>query len=142
MEMLYEDMPDKVRGASLILQLARNPDYLEELCQNGKFCLSHCIYDCMCVCFLSMHVSRRLADSEFMILSTETVLGALARVLREDWKKSLDLSYNIVYIFFCFSVFSNFHTVISHFKVSSQSFHFVGGVSNIKPTHPLLNQIR
>lgn len=35
MEMLYEEMPEKVRGASLILQLARNPDYLEELCQNG-----------------------------------------------------------------------------------------------------------
>ncbi|XP_068216893.1 kinesin-associated protein 3 isoform X3 [Palaemon carinicauda] len=82
MEMLYEEMPEKVKGASCILQLARNPDYLEELCQN------------------------------------ETVLGALARVLREDWKKSLDLSYNIVYTFFCFSVFSNFHTVISHFKVS------------------------
>lgn len=36
MEMLYEDMSEKVRGASLILQLARNPDYLEELCQNGE----------------------------------------------------------------------------------------------------------
>ena len=36
MEMLYEEMPDKVRGASFILQLARNPDYLEELCQNGE----------------------------------------------------------------------------------------------------------
>ncbi|XP_045615495.1 kinesin-associated protein 3 isoform X2 [Procambarus clarkii] len=91
MEMLYEDMPEKVRGASLILQLARNPDYLEELCQN------------------------------------ETVLGALARVLREDWKKSLDLSYNIVYTFFCFSVFSNFHTVISHFKIGSLCMDIIDG---------------
>ncbi|KAG7176251.1 Kinesin-associated protein 3-like, partial [Homarus americanus] len=91
MEMLYEDIPEKVRGASLILQLARNPDYLEELCQN------------------------------------ETVLGALARVLREDWKKSLDLSYNIVYTFFCFSVFSNFHTVISHFKIGSLCMDIVDG---------------
>ncbi|XP_045119018.1 kinesin-associated protein 3-like isoform X2 [Portunus trituberculatus] len=91
MEMLYEDMPDKVRGASFILQLARNPDYLEELCQN------------------------------------ETVLGALARVLREDWKKSLDLSYNIVYIFFCFSVFSNFHSVISHFKIGSLCMDIIDG---------------
>ncbi|KAK8721272.1 hypothetical protein OTU49_012869, partial [Cherax quadricarinatus] len=91
MEMLYEDMAEKVRGASLILQLARNPDYLEELCQN------------------------------------ETVLGALARVLREDWKKSLDLSYNIVYTFFCFSVFSNFHTVISHFKIGSLCMDIIDG---------------
>ena len=36
MEMLYEEMPDKIKGSGLILQLARNPDYLEELCQNGK----------------------------------------------------------------------------------------------------------
>ncbi|XP_071530765.1 kinesin-associated protein 3 isoform X1 [Panulirus ornatus] len=91
MEMLYEDMAEKVKGASFILQLARNPDYLEELCQN------------------------------------ETVLGALARVLREDWKKSLDLSYNIVYTFFCFSVFSNFHTVISHFKIGSLCMDIIDG---------------
>lgn len=80
-ELLYEDLPSKIKGTALLLQLARNPDYLNELAQN------------------------------------EAVLGALARTLREDWKKSLDLSYNIVYIFFCFSAFSNFHSVISHFKV-------------------------
>ncbi|KAK1796476.1 hypothetical protein P4O66_008915, partial [Electrophorus voltai] len=66
-ELLYEDVPEKVRGATLILRLARNPDNLEELLQN------------------------------------ETVLGALARVLREDWKQSVDLATTIIYIFFCFS---------------------------------------
>lgn len=35
-ELLYEDFPEKIRGATLILQLARNPDNLEELLQNGK----------------------------------------------------------------------------------------------------------
>uniref|UniRef100_A0A6I8PA40 Kinesin associated protein 3 n=1 Tax=Ornithorhynchus anatinus TaxID=9258 RepID=A0A6I8PA40_ORNAN len=34
-ELLYEDIPDKVRGSALILQLARNPDNLEELLLNG-----------------------------------------------------------------------------------------------------------
>ncbi|MBN3289540.1 KIFA3 protein, partial [Polypterus senegalus] len=66
-DLLYEDNADKVRGSALILQLARNPDNLEELLQN------------------------------------ETALGALARVLREDWKQSVDLATNIIYIFFCFS---------------------------------------
>ncbi|OXB58005.1 hypothetical protein ASZ78_011815 [Callipepla squamata] len=33
-ELLYEDIPDKVRGSALILQLARNPDNLEELLIN------------------------------------------------------------------------------------------------------------
>ncbi|MGH0175895.1 UNVERIFIED_CONTAM: hypothetical protein FKN15_071744 [Acipenser sinensis] len=36
-ELLYEEIPDKVRGSALILQLARNPDNLEELLQNGNF---------------------------------------------------------------------------------------------------------
>lgn len=40
-ELLYEDIPDKVRGSALILQLARNPDNLEELLLNGNFlCIS------------------------------------------------------------------------------------------------------
>ena len=51
--------------------------------------------------------------------SIETVVGALARVLREDWKRSTELATNIIYIFFCFSSFSQFHGVVSHFKVGA-----------------------
>ena len=83
-EQLYEEIPTKVRGSSLILQLARNPDNLEELSQN------------------------------------ETLLGALSRVLREEWRSSIDLTTNIIYIFFCFSTFSQFHPIIIHHKVGSQ----------------------
>jgi hypothetical protein len=36
LDMLYEDLPDKVKGSALLLQLARNPDNLEELFQNGN----------------------------------------------------------------------------------------------------------
>lgn len=82
-ELLYDELPDKIRGSSLLLQLARNPDNLEELARN------------------------------------ESVLNALARVLREDWKKSLDLSTNIVYIFFCFSTYTHFHPVIVQHKIGS-----------------------
>ncbi|ESP00888.1 hypothetical protein LOTGIDRAFT_140251 [Lottia gigantea] len=83
LDLLYEDIPDKIRGSALILQLSRNPDNLEELFQN------------------------------------ETVVGALARVLREDWMKSSEVATNIVYIFFCFSSFTQFHGVILHFKVGA-----------------------
>ncbi|CAH8673104.1 unnamed protein product [Schistosoma rodhaini] len=83
LELLYEGISEKLRASALILQLARNPDNLEELFQN------------------------------------ETLIGALARVLREDWKKSTDLATNIAYIFFCFSSFSNFHGVILHFKIGA-----------------------
>ncbi|XP_055896459.1 kinesin-associated protein 3-like isoform X2 [Biomphalaria glabrata] len=83
LEMLYEELPEKVKGCALILQLARNPDNLEELFQN------------------------------------ETVVSALVRLLREEWKRSTDLATNIIYIFFCFSSFSSFHAVILHFKMGT-----------------------
>ncbi|KAA0708481.1 Kinesin-associated protein 3 [Triplophysa tibetana] len=82
-EFLYEEIPEKIRGATLILHLARNPDNLEELLQN------------------------------------EIALGALARVLREDWKQSVDLATTIIYIFFCFSSFSQFHGLITHYKIGA-----------------------
>lgn len=34
-ELLYEDLPERIRGSSLILKLARIPDNLEELEKNG-----------------------------------------------------------------------------------------------------------
>lgn len=34
-ELLYEDLPERIRGSVLILQLARHPDNLEELAKNG-----------------------------------------------------------------------------------------------------------
>ena len=83
-ELLYEDVSGKIRGSGLILQLARNPDNLDELSQN------------------------------------ETLLGALSRVLREEWRASIDLTTNIIYIFFCFSTFTQFHSVIMNFKIGSQ----------------------
>jgi hypothetical protein len=36
LELLYEDVGDKIRGSALLLQLSRNPDNLEELFQNGN----------------------------------------------------------------------------------------------------------
>lgn len=35
-ELLYEELPEKIRGSALILQLARHPDNLEELEKNGE----------------------------------------------------------------------------------------------------------
>ncbi|KAM9408382.1 kinesin-associated protein 3a [Pholidichthys leucotaenia] len=82
-ELLYEGIQEKIRGATLILQLAHNPDNLEELIQN------------------------------------EAALGALARVLREDWKQSVDLATTIIYVFFCFSSYTQFHGLVTHFKIGA-----------------------
>lgn len=83
-EMLYdEDVKAKIRGSALILQLARNPDNLEELFQN------------------------------------ESVLNCLARVLKEDWQRNIQVSTNIIYTFFCFSSFTQFHPLIAHYKIGA-----------------------
>ncbi|XP_034952369.1 kinesin-associated protein 3 [Chelonus insularis] len=82
-ELLYEEIPGKIKGSSLILQLARMPDNLLELTKN------------------------------------ESLLSALARVLREDWRRSIELSTNIIYIFFCFSTYSQFHNIILEYRIGS-----------------------
>ncbi|XP_025993574.1 kinesin-associated protein 3 isoform X2 [Solenopsis invicta] len=82
-EFLYEEIPGKIKGSSLILQLARIPDNLLELTKN------------------------------------ESLLSALARVLREDWRRSIELSTNIIYIFFCFSTYSQFHNIVLEYRIGS-----------------------
>jgi ribosome-binding ATPase YchF (GTP1/OBG family) len=44
-------------------------------------------------------------------------MSALSRVLREDGRRSIELITNIIYIFFCFSNFSEFHAIITTNKV-------------------------
>ena len=47
------------------------------------------------------------------LLMAGNVLAALSRTLREDGKKSIDLTINIISVFFSFSHFSQFHPVRS-----------------------------
>lgn len=44
-------------------------------------------------------------------------MGALARVLRDDWTKSFELATNIITVFLNFSVYINFHQFLAHQKV-------------------------
>lgn len=68
--MLYDTMEDKIKGTFMILQLARNPDNLEPMASNGPCQL------------LGPHL-------------TETLLGVLSRLLKEDGKQSMDLAINV-----------------------------------------------
>ncbi|CAH1108759.1 unnamed protein product [Psylliodes chrysocephalus] len=82
-DLLYEGMSEKIKGAQLIQLLARDTENLEALATN------------------------------------ETLISALGRVLREDWKRSISLSTHLVFTFFCFSMYSCFHDVILKCKVGS-----------------------
>jgi len=68
---------------------------------------------------LILQLSRN-PDNLEELSQNETLLGALSRVLREEWRSSIDLTTNIIYIFFCFSTFTQFHPVIMNFKIGSQ----------------------
>lgn len=107
-ELLYEDLHEKIRGTALILQLARHPDNLQEFEKNGEQ------RDPV------RHINNAFLNSHFkLVVVAEALLSVLSRVLREDWRKSLDLSTNIIYIFFCFSTYTRFHNVIIQYKVNA-----------------------
>lgn len=81
-ELLYEELEEKIRGALAILALvATRPEHLGRLAKN------------------------------------DTLLSALSRVLREDGKKSLELSIYIAAIFAHLSNYVDFHSVISNVSV-------------------------
>ncbi|ETN77932.1 Kinesin-associated protein, partial [Necator americanus] len=82
-ELFYEGAAEKNRGASCILELAKNPANLDVLIEN------------------------------------ETLIGALARVFREDWKKNFDLATTIIRIFVQFSFYNQFHAALSHHKIGA-----------------------
>ena len=69
---------------------------------------------------LLLQLSRN-PDNLEELSQNETLMGALSRVLREEWRASLELTTNIIYIFFCFSTFTQFHPVILQHKIGSQA---------------------
>ncbi|KAJ3016484.1 UNVERIFIED_CONTAM: Kinesin-associated protein 3 [Siphonaria sp. JEL0065] len=52
-----------------------------------------------------------------VLMENESLISAISRVLREDNKKSMELVTNIIYIFFCFSNFPQYHPFITANKV-------------------------
>ena len=77
-----------------------------------------------CKFYATLKVVEKILNNAIKVISllvlfVEPVLGALSRVLREDWKKSTELTTNIVYVFFCFSSFSQFHSIIIHYKIGA-----------------------
>jgi hypothetical protein len=64
------------------------------------------------------------ANLEYFIES-DTVLGALSRVLAEDRKKSTELVTNILEIFFCFSSFSQLHQILLQNKIGDTTMRIV-----------------
>lgn len=56
-----------------------------------------------------------------LLLSHSSLLSALARVLREDGRKSIDLSLSLMSIFYVFSFFSSNHSLLTVNKIGDLS---------------------
>jgi hypothetical protein len=61
----------------------------------------------------------RLPENLIELANNDSLLLALSRVLRDDWKKSIELTTNIMFFFFCFSTFSDFHRLLTRHKIGS-----------------------
>jgi hypothetical protein len=53
------------------------------------------------------------------LIQDHTLMGALTRVLQEEYKKSVELCYNILRCFLSFSNFAEMHHILSNYKVGS-----------------------
>ena len=93
-EMLYEeDMDKKVKGTSLLLDLASQVENID------------------------------------YFIDSDTIIGALSRVLGEDRKKSTELSTNILEIFFIFSQYSQLHPILLQNKIGDTTMRIIDFVS-------------
>ena len=63
----------------------------------------------------------RDAQNLEVLSSNESLMGALARVLKEDYKHSIDLTTNIMYIWFSFSNFTQLHGVLTSRRIGKDS---------------------
>lgn len=86
-ELLYEGIPEKIRGSALILQLARDSDNLEELLYNGAWTLESVVK--VTLAALKNHQSCFCPELNELLL---TVLAVRNR--------KLDI-FNVTKIIFC-----------------------------------------
>lgn len=84
----------------------------------NSVCLMRFSYSFMLCCSVLLQFA---ADILIFIFSSEILMGALGRTLREDWKKSFELATNIVTFFLNLSLYSSFHSTLARYKVSQKN---------------------
>jgi hypothetical protein len=59
------------------------------------------------------------------LIQNESLMGALSRVLKEDYKRSMDLVVNLMYIFFSFSNFSQLHGALLTNRIGNETMRVI-----------------
>ncbi|EFO97552.1 CRE-KAP-1 protein [Caenorhabditis remanei] len=68
---------------------------------------------------LALHELSKNPQNLTPLVNNETLMMALARVFREDWKKHFEVGTNIMNLFVNMSKFSMFHGILLHHKIGS-----------------------
>jgi hypothetical protein len=63
-----------------------------------------------------LKLCREVMNLEHLIQNS-TVMGAITRVLQEEYKKSIELTFNILRIFLAFSNFLEMHSLMANYKI-------------------------
>jgi hypothetical protein len=109
MKQLYENDDEKRKSTSAIAELGRDPQNLPHLmvCSSAaELTFSHFA----CASLRLLQILARCLQLHFVFAQENTtLLRALARTLRDDFKKNQVVVYNIILIFFAVSNFSNLH---------------------------------
>lgn len=67
----------------------------------------------------ALYELSKCAQNLTQLVNNETLMMALARVFREDWKKHFEVATNIMNFFVNMSKFSMFHGILLHHKIGS-----------------------
>jgi Kinesin-associated protein (KAP) len=65
-----------------------------------------------------LSLCTQVANLEHLV-QDQTLMGALTRVLNEEYKKSVELCYNIMRAFLAFSNFAEMHPILANFRVGN-----------------------
>lgn len=73
---------------------------------------------------LILRLCRDVMNLE-QLIQNGTVMGAVTRVFQEEYKRSLDLSFNILRIFLAFSNFVEMHSLMAQYKIGVLTMRWV-----------------
>lgn len=73
------------------------------------------------------HILQLVQNPSYLshFVGNNRLIGALSRILQEDMKKQVELTSNIVEIFFCFSNFSDLHEILIKSKIGGMSMQII-----------------
>ena len=95
-----EEEPARMRDLDKYLELLYEDDLDERI--RGSFMISQ--------------LTRDPTNLESLVKSTQ-LLEATARILKEDGRKNMDLAFNLIFVFYSFSHFREFHPIIAQYKI-------------------------